>query len=130
MTKEYFTRKEALESIKEVLNDGFEDEYGELFDTVFNSDYYIVYTSDAKRALEQYGVFDAIERVKEYEEEIFGEVNTNFADASQVANMLWYIIGNNVVNDIDLISELWNELATKENNKKIIAIIDEMISYL
>ena len=65
--KELKMREEAREAIIEVLRDGYTGYYCDLHHEVFNTDYYIIGTYEAKKALEEYGVFDAIEKVQTYE---------------------------------------------------------------
>lgn len=127
---EYFTRKEALETLRETLN-GYNDYYCDLQHHAFNEDYYIVGRYVAKKALEEYGVFKAIEEVERYERDNFGEIYTSLSDPEKVANMLWYIIGDNVtcelfehdVNGVDI----WNDCGDDETNATLIARIDDMI---
>lgn len=127
---EYFTRKEALETLRETLN-GYNDYYCDLQHHAFNEDYYIVGRYVAKKALEEYGVFEAIEEVERYERDNFGEIYTSLSDPEKIANMLWYIIGDNVtcelfesdVNGVDI----WNDCADEETNAALIARIDDMI---
>lgn len=126
----YFTRKEALETIRKTLN-GYNNYYCDLQHHAFNEDYYIVGRYVAKKALEEYGVFEAIEEIERYERDNFGEVSTSLSDPEKVANMLWYIIGDNVtcemfehdVNGVDI----WNDCGDDETNAALIARIDDMI---
>ena len=78
--KEKTMREEARERIIECLKRGFNDYYCDLHNEVFNTDYYITGTYEAKKALEEYGVFEAIEKVQTYEKDIFGEVFTDLSD--------------------------------------------------
>lgn len=127
---EYFTRKEALETIRKTLN-GYNNYYCDLQHHAFNEDYYIVGRYVAKKALEEYGVFEAIEEIERYERDNFGEVSTSLSDPEKVANMLWYIIVDNVtcemfehdVNGVDI----WNDCGDDETNAALIARIDDMI---
>lgn len=102
MTKQkYFTHNEAIETLIEVIDTYAIDYYEDLHHYAFNEDYYIVGTYKAKKALEQYGTFDAIEKVQTYEQNNFGEVLTDLGNPEAVANMLWYIIGYETLNDYD-----------------------------
>ena len=64
----------------------------------FNTDYYIIGTYQAKKWLGDQ-VFEIIEFIKQYENNNFGEVNTDFSDAEKVVNMYVYIIGEQIVYD-------------------------------
>lgn len=68
----------------------------------FNEDYYIVYHSEAEKWLARHGVsaFEAIETIREYEEFNFGEVNTDFSQPESVVNMYVYILGEEVLQEI------------------------------
>ena len=113
--KEYFTSMEALEDIIDYLN-GIDEEGSidtdEVFNDVFNSDYYIIGWYEAEQSLIQYGVFDAIAKVMDYEENMFGEVSTDLSNSERVANMLYYIIGEEVMHD--LVNELLTDYAFEE----------------
>lgn len=128
MTKTYFTRKEAIEDIIFTL-EYYEDYYCDLHNEVFNTDYYIIGTYEAKQALEQYGVFNAIEKIQEYEKDNFGEINTKLSDPEKVANMLYYIIGDEVIGELfDKFDNLWEEEATPEKNQKLIDYLEKQLS--
>jgi hypothetical protein len=79
---------------KEWINDNIDD----LHHHCFNSDYYIIGTFEAKKWLGD-EVFNIIDTIKEYENDNFGEVNTDFSDPEKVVNMYVYIIGEEIVSD-------------------------------
>lgn len=129
-TKKYFTREEAINDIIECLEGGYVGYYCDLHDEVFNTGYYIIGTYEAKEALKQYDVFKAIEKVKDYEELNLGEVTTDISDPEKLANMLYYIIGYDVISDMYEIEEFndnWNYLATEATNAIIVAQLKEML---
>lgn len=123
----YFTKREALERAKETLECGYAGYYCDLHHEVFNTDYYIVYTSEAEKALEQYGVYKAIGKVVSYERDNFGEQYTDISDPVKVANMLWYIIGEEAIADLETVSEHWDATADEDSNAEIVAEIEEYI---
>lgn len=125
----YFTASEALEQIVNTL-EYFDSYYCDLHNEVFNTDYYFIYTDEAEKALENYGVFKAIHAIQDYEKFNFGEVYTDLSDPVKIANMLWYIVGDEVINELfnlDEFADLWNEDATPENNKKLIDFIKKIL---
>lgn len=129
-TKKYFTREEAINDIIDWLEGGYDGYYCDLHNAVFNTSYYIIGIYEAKEALKQYDVFKAIEKVKDYEELNFGEVTTDISDPEELANMLYYIIGYDVISDMYEIEEFndnWNYLATEETNAIIVAQLKEML---
>lgn len=122
-------KKEAIEAIIEKLECGYEDYYCDLHNEVFNTDYYIIGTYEAKQALNEYDVFEAIELVKEYEENNFGEVYTDVSNPEKLINMVYYIVGEEVIaemNDIEEFSDNWNNYADEETNAIIIEALKEM----
>lgn len=105
LTKQYFTTTEALEDILDVLESGYDGSMEDLHHEVFNTDYYIIGTYQAKQALTEYGVFEAIDVVQEYEDNAFGERYTDVSDPEKLANMLYYIIGEEVIQDLEIYGE-------------------------
>lgn len=129
-TKKYFTREEAMNDIIECLENGYNGYYCDLHNEVFNTYYYIIGIYEAKEALKQYDVFDAIKKVQEYEKLNFGEVTTDISDPEKLANMLYYIIGEDVISDmyeIDEFNDNWNYLATEGTNAIIVKQLKEML---
>ena len=106
LTKQYFTTTEALEDILDLLESDYSGWYMEdLHNEVFNTGYYIIGTYEAKQALTQFGVFDAIEKVQNYEQSNFDAVITELSDPEKLANMLYYIIGEEVIQDLEIYGE-------------------------
>ena len=127
--KEKTMREEAQTAIIECLKNGYSGYYCDLHHEVFNTDYYIIGTHKAEEALEEYGVWDAIEKVKTYEEDNFGEVYTDLSDPEKLVNMLFYIIGEEVLWEIlersKTLSNNWDYRADKETNTKILEELGE-----
>ena len=128
-SKEKAMREEARTAIIEALKDGYSGYYCDLHDEVFNTDYYIIGTYKAKKALEEYGVFDAIEKVQSYELENFGEIYTDSSNPEKLINMLYYIIGEEVLYEmmdgVDVWDENWDNLADEETNAEILKALGE-----
>jgi len=80
------TDKEIRENIDDLHHD------------IFNTDYYIIGTYEAKQWLGSQ-VFNIIEIIKEYEQFNFGEIHTDFSDPEKIVNMYVYIIGEEIVQD-------------------------------
>jgi hypothetical protein len=127
--KEQKMREEAREAIIEALRNGYSGYYCDLHNEVFNTDYYIIGTYQAKKALEEYDVFDAIEKVQTYEKDNFGEVYTDLSDPEKLINMLYYIIGEEVLfeimDGIEAFNENWNNQADEETNAEILEELGE-----
>lgn len=137
MTKEsnvFLDEKGFFETIIEVLEDGYTGYYCDMHSEIFNWGV----NADIKE-LEEYGVFNAIGEIQEYEEEHFCATLTDLGNASAVADMLYYIKGNeflfdrldfndvlaDVAEGLKLDKDLWGEEATEEVNKAIIKCLSE-----
>jgi len=122
--KDQEMRKEAREAIIETLKDGYDGYYCNLHNEVFNTDYYIIGTHQAKEALREYDVFEAIEKVQTYE-----EAYTDLSNPEKLINMLYYIIGEEVLYEmmdgIEVWDDNWNNVATEETNAEILKAIEE-----
>ena len=127
--KEQEMRKEAREAIIEALKDSYSGYYSDLHHEVFNTDYYIIGTYKAKEALNEYGVFEAIEKVQAYEKDNFGEIYTDLSDPEKFINTLYYIIGEEVLfkmmDGIKAWNDNWDNIADEETNAAILEAIEK-----
>ena len=82
--------KELKEYDEKRLNQLIKD--GDLHNEIFG-------TYEAKKWLGNFA-FEAIDKIKEYEEDNFGEVNTDLSDPEKVVNMYVYIIGEELIYEI------------------------------
>tara|TARA_S200002703_G_scaffold118530_1_gene104183 strand:- start:275 stop:613 length:339 start_codon:yes stop_codon:yes gene_type:complete len=62
----------------------------------FNEDYYIIGRYQAKQWLGDMA-FDVINIIKDYEQDNFGQVTTDFSEPENVVNMYAYIVGEQIV---------------------------------
>ena len=100
--KQYFTPVEILEDILDVLESGYDGPMEELHNEVFNTGYYIIGTWLAKQALTEFGVFDAIDKVQTWERDNIGELYTDVSDPEKLANMLYFVLGEMIMFDLQL----------------------------
>ena len=125
--KEKTMREEARAAIIEALENGYDGYYCDLHQEVFNTDYYIIGVYEAKKALEDYGIWEAIEKVKKYEEDNFGGIYTDISDPEKLVNMLYYIIGEEVLYEmmegVDEFHDNWDNQADEETNARILEAI-------
>ena len=125
--KELEMREQAREAIIETLQDGYRGYYSDLHHEVFNTDYYIIGIYEAKEALREYDVIEALEKVWAYEKDNFGEVYTDLSDPEKLINMLYYIIGEEVLSEmmdgITAWEDNWNNQADKETNAEILKAV-------
>ena len=122
--------EEAKAAIIEALTDEeYSGYYCDLHNCLFNEDYHYCYTSEAEDDLNAIGVFNAISVIVKYETEEFGVVNTDFTNPCNVANMLYDIVGEEVLYDLFDECELWDEVrddeATEETNKALVQWLKE-----
>lgn len=131
----YFTVEDVQTAILDAL-EGFNGYYSELGDAAFNQSYYIIGTYKAEVALSDYGVFDALREVRDYEMENFGECYTDISNPENLANMLFYIKGMQYLDNIDLYSlldeiaienEITEDLSDDSATDEINAILTEKL---
>lgn len=130
MTNYQFSKEEIIEDILEYLKNtnGF---YGcDLHNEVFNTDYYIIGTYKAKKALENYGVFEALDKVQTYEKENYGEVFTDLSDPEKVANMLYYIESQEYIYSSDgeiseILDEYWDDELPEKEIEKLVELFEK-----
>lgn len=91
----------GIDNLDTIISDGREDIHpSDLHHELFNLDYFVIYNGDAEDELNNYGVFQAIERVTEWQQDNFGEVNhKDLVNPMQLMNMLCYIIGDEALNE-------------------------------
>ena len=77
---------------------------GDLHHELFNTDYYIIGYYKAQQWLDEHGisVFEALETIREYEDENFGE-SKHYTNAEETVNMLVYIYGVELMYKMELI---------------------------
>ena len=122
--------EDAKAAIIEALTDGeYDGYYCDLHNELFNMETKYDYRSEAEDDLNIFGVFTAIGAVVKYEQCNFGEVNTDLSDPCKIANMIWYIVGEEVLCDLFDGCELWDEVrddkATEETNKALVQWLKE-----
>lgn len=113
LNKEYFTREEILTDLLDTVNFLLEEvgnaDTEQIFNDTFNADYYIIGTYEAKQALEQYGVFEALEEITDQQIELSGEFTPGFvkdlADPERLANILYYIKADELCEQLGLYDE-------------------------
>ena len=95
------TQKQDVKNyIIQQLNDnvGLEQHISDLHHFLLNEDYFIIGYWKAEQWLKKDdgSIFEAIETIKEYEESNFGQVSTDLSSSESVANMLAYILGEEI----------------------------------
>lgn len=97
-----YKKEEIKQHFNDFLNDAdeawIEENKDDLHHEVFNTDYYIIGTYQAKKWLGDMA-FEVINHIKDYEQYCFGEVFTDLSEPEKVVNMYTYIIGEEIVAD-------------------------------
>ena len=118
---------EAIDGIHDIvrwLNKGESIDRDDLHNRLFNEDYFIIGIHQANEALKGYdgdasrysGAFGAIDRVREYEIDNFGEFTTAI-EPEAIVNMLAYIIGEEVLAESETYNTSDSELTIDQLNK-------------
>lgn len=124
-------KDDAVEAIIKILDGGYNGYYYDLHNKVFNTDYYIIGTYRAKAALREFGVYEAIALVQVYEMKNFDKVYTGLFDPEGLINMVYYIIGKEVICNMHGIEEFednWNNRADDETNAAIVKAMKSMFN--
>jgi hypothetical protein len=116
-SKEKAIREEARTAIIKALQDGYTGYYWALSAEVFNTDYFNDDIYQAKEALEEYGVWDAIAKVQAYEKNNYGGIYTDLSDPEQLIVMLYGIIGEEVLLEMMDGIKVWDESQNSQANE-------------
>ena len=94
-------KQDVKDYLIQQLNDdvGLDNDINDLHHYLINQDYFIIGYYQARKWLEKESVFEAVEKIKNYEESNFGEVTTDFSDEEKTANMLAYILADEILNE-------------------------------
>tara|TARA_A100001201_G_scaffold2475_2_gene6253 strand:- start:14725 stop:15111 length:387 start_codon:yes stop_codon:yes gene_type:complete len=89
---------------------------------IFNEEMYIIGHYNARKWIKKHDldVFDLIHDVQEYEKEHFGELTTDISSPEKLVNMYVYIEGEEILNESDYYSDIWDKECTKEDYEQII----------
>lgn len=120
--------QDAKTKIIDYLENNFLN-YEVLFAKVFDYGVYMDNETKAYSVLEEWGLYEALVTVMDYEYEVFGNSSINPHSYIAIANAIFYIAGEKIMNEMMEhcpISTLeWNNKATKETNDKIIKWLKE-----
>jgi len=121
---------EVHEDLITKLNDGvgLTKDCCDLHHFLCNEDYFIIGTFQAKEFLGSFA-FDVIQKIKEYEDENFGECHTTLDDAEKVVNMFAFIVGQEFLNESEKYCELVHKYGyslTKDDLHQIMCEVDAL----
>ena len=128
-----FSEETILDYIATNVMDYVSDEnyLDDTLNDLFNSEPWIIGRFEASNALNNFdgyehetsldGVFGAIEFVKNYEQQEFGEVQADdLSDPEKLSNLVAYIMGENTFNEIlDKTGLDMDDMASRKNLEKI-----------
>ena len=103
-----YTDKEQLK--KDSFYCDFEG--SELPERFLNNDYFIIGTWKAQQWLGD-ELFEAVQTIQDYEKDNFGETYTDLSDPEKIANMLSYILGNEILSDSAALQLRWDSPVNK-----------------
>ena len=78
---------------------GLDNDINNLHHYLINQDYFLIGYYNCRKWLEKESVFEAIEKIKDYEQSNFGEVTTDFSNEEKTANMLAYVLADEILNE-------------------------------
>jgi hypothetical protein len=114
---------DGLDSISENSTYG-----SDLHHELFNTDYFIIGYYRAEQWInEMGGAFRVIAEIQNYEITNFGECSTNLSSSESVANMYAYILGENLLHDLETLKDKWDDKLTSEDLEAIKEELNELL---
>ena len=119
-------KEDVKEYIIQQLNDdvGLDQHISDLHHYLLNEDYFIIGYYKAEQWLRKDSIFNAIETIKEYEQSNFGQVSTDLSSSENVANMLAYILGEEILFNNDtyqLFTRFHNEYLSNDKRDLLVS---------
>ena len=121
---------ELKEDVKNYIIDQLNDDVGlnqhisDLHHYLLNEDYFIIGYYQAEQWLKKDSIFNAIEIIKNYENDNFGQVSTDLSSSENVANMLAYILGEEILFNNDtyqLFTRFHNEYLSNDKRDLLVS---------
>ena len=121
---------ELKEDVKNYIIDQLNDNVGlnhhicDLHHYLLNEDYFIIGYYKAEQWLKKDSIFNAIEIIKNYENDNFGQVSTDLSSSESVANMLAYILGEEILYNNDtyqLFNRFHNEYLSEDKRDLLVS---------
>jgi hypothetical protein len=128
----YKQKQDVKNYIIQQLNDdvGLDQHISDLHHYLLNEDYFIIgyYKAEQWLKKDDSSVFEAIETIREYEQSNFGQVSTDLSSSENVANMLAYILGEEILYNNDtynLFTRFHNEYLDEDKRDLLISSLKE-----
>ena len=109
---------------------GLDQHICDLHHYLLNEDYFIIGYYQAEQWLKKDNgsIFEAIETIREYEQSNFGQVTTDLSSSENVANMLAYILGEEILYNngtYNLFTRFHNEYLDEDKRDLLISSLKE-----
>ena len=119
-------KQDVKNYIIDQLNDdvGLDQHISDLHHYLLNEDYFIIGYYKAEQWLKKDSIFNAIETIKNYENDNFGQVSTDLSSSENVANMLAYILGEQILYNNDtyqLFTRFHNEYLSEDKRDLLVS---------
>ena len=128
----YKQKEDVKDYIIQQLNEdvGLDQHISDLHHYLLNEDYFIIGYYQAEQWLKKDNgsIFEAIETIREYEQSNFGQVSTDLSSSENVANMLAYILGEEILFNNDtynLFTRFSNEYLDEDKRDLLISSLKE-----
>lgn len=123
-------KNDAKWAIIDKLEEGYEGYLCDLHHEVFNTEMYTNDEDEAIETLDSLGSYSVIGEIVKYEQDNFGQISADkYSNPCWVLSMLWYIVGEEALQelgeDVEEFDELWNEELTEEECLMLIAKFKE-----
>ena len=123
-------KQDVKNYIIQQLNDdvGLDQHISDLHHYLLNEDYFIIGYYQAEQWLKKDSIFNAIEMIKNYENDNFGKVSTDLSSSESVANMLAYILGEQILYNNDtyqLFNRFHNEYLDEDKRDLLVSSLKE-----
>ena len=100
-------KNELTDYINDLINDGVlnEENKEDWHFHAFNEDYYIIGYYNASEWLKRHNIdsFEAVQICNQFEIDNFGETSNKYDNSESVVNMLVYIYGEKLINELETI---------------------------
>jgi len=122
--------EELKQDVKDYIIDQLNDDVGlnhhicDLHHYLLNQDYFIIGYYKAEQWLKKDSIFNAIEIIRNYENDNFGKVSSDLSSSENVANMLAYILGEEILYNNDtyqLFNRFHNENFDEEKRDLLVS---------
>ena len=120
-------KRDVKDYLIQQLNDdvGLDNDANDLHHYLINQDYFLIGYYNCRKWLEKESVFEAIEKIRDYEQFNFGEVTTDFSDEEKVANMLAYVLADEILNE-NKTYQLFTRMYSVFNEDKRDLLVDSL----